>query len=76
MRKASGKTLFARVRGTALYASIYFIYKARNCLIFQQKQLNPKDIFRQMRKVIMLKYMVNFSIDGGYESDLRMRWFK
>ncbi|KAH7666189.1 Reverse transcriptase zinc-binding domain-containing protein [Dioscorea alata] len=46
-RKTCGKSMLTRVRRVALSTCVYMIWKARNCLIFQQKQ--PQGVQRNPR---------------------------
>lgn len=74
-RKTKGKSLLARMRRTALTASVYYIWMARNCSIFQQKHVNSEMIFQQVREIMIMKYMGEASKDDGSGANLLRSWY-
>ncbi|KAH7659613.1 Reverse transcriptase zinc-binding domain-containing protein [Dioscorea alata] len=55
-RKTCGKSMLSRVRKVALSTCVYMIWKARNCLVFQQKQPSFDKVFKEIQEVLVMLY--------------------
>lgn len=64
-RKAAGKTLLAKARKTALAASVYTVWRARNSVIFQRKNINEEEVFEQIRELMTITYLSQDTQRGG-----------
>lgn len=73
-RKAGGKSLLAKMRRTALAASVYIIWKARNYVIFQNQMVNVEQIFEQIKEMVIMKHLGQVTKGEDKNSPL-MRWF-
>lgn len=73
-RKAGGKSLLAKMRLTALAASVYIIWKARNYVIFQNQMVNVEQIFEQIKEMVIMKHLGQVTKGEDKNSPL-MRWF-
>lgn len=58
-----------------MVASVYTIWKARNCLIFQEKCVNVEEVFRQIREIVVPKHLNQFSNEKEGSGRFLLKWF-
>ena len=64
-RKATWKSLLARIRSTSFAASVYMIWRARNSLIFKQQPYGADEVYGPIRSFILFKYSSRFKCSLG-----------
>lgn len=74
-RKANGKSLLARLRRTTMVARIYTIWRARNCLIFHNKNITEEEVFNQIKEIMIFKYLGFMTTKKEADCGVLQKWF-